>query len=92
MMRHWVAELIGSLAGSCTTISLVPQLLRIRRARSARDVSLTMFTVFGIGILLWLVYGIGVHSPAVIVTNSASLLLAIAILALAIRYERRKIK
>ena len=90
MMPRWIAELIGSLAGSCTTISLVPQLLRIWKAKSARDVSLTMFTVFGIGILLWLVYGIGVGSPAVIATNGASLMLAIAILALSAHYQHER--
>jgi len=87
MMERWVAELIGSLAGSCTTISLVPQLLRIWRAKSARDVSLTMFSIFGTGILLWLVYGIVVGSPAVIATNAGSLVLAIAILVLSARYQ-----
>jgi len=87
MMPRYVAEVIGLLAGSCTTISLIPQLLRIRRSKSARDISLTMFTVFGIGILLWLVYGISVGSLAIIVTNAASLLLAIAILVLSIRYQ-----
>lgn len=87
MMPRYVAELIGLLAGSCTTISLLPQLLRIWRTKSARDISLTMFTVFGIGILLWLVYGFSVRSPAVIATNAASLLLAVAILVLSVRYQ-----
>ena len=87
MMPRYAAELIGLLAGSCTTISLLPQLLRIWRTKSARDISLTMFTVFGIGILLWLVYGISVRSPAVIATNAASLLLAVAILILSVRYQ-----
>ena len=87
MMPRYVAEMIGMLAGTCTTISLLPQLIRIWRSKSARDISLAMFSVFGIGILLWLVYGIGVHSPAVIATNAASLLLAVAILALSMRYQ-----
>ena len=47
-----------------------------------------MFTIFGLGILLWLVYGIGVKSPAVILTNAASLTLAAVILTLSIRYQR----
>ena len=87
-MSHRVAELIGTLAGTCTTVSLIPQLLRIWRGTSAHDVSLVMFTIFGLGILLWLVYGIGVKSPAVILTNAASLTLAAVILTLSIRYQR----
>ncbi len=88
VMSHRVAELIGTLAGTCTTVSLIPQLLRIWRGKSAHDISLVMFTIFGLGILLWLVYGIGVKSPAVILTNAASLTLAAAILTLSIRYQR----
>lgn len=87
MMPRYMAELIGLVAGSCTTISLLPQLVRIWRSKSARDISLAMFSVFGIGILLWLVYGIGVRSPAVIATNAASLLLAVAILVLSMHYQ-----
>jgi len=46
-----------------------------------------MFSIFGTGILLWLVYGIVVGSPAVIATNAGSLVLAIAILVLSARYQ-----
>lgn len=92
MSAHWMSEFIGSLAGFCTTASLVPQLYRIRRTRSAGDLSLAMFVVFGAGIALWLVFGIVVGSPAVIAANGASLLLVMAILWLAARYQRSTIK
>jgi MtN3 and saliva related transmembrane protein len=87
MPARWITESIGSLAGFCTTISLVPQLYRLWRTRSAHDLSLAMFLVFGLGILLWLTYGIAVGSPSVIVANGASLALVIAILTLALRYR-----
>jgi len=82
-----MTELIGLLAGCCTTVSLVPQLRRIWRAKSAHDLSLAMFLVFGLGVMLWLLYGIGIGSIAVITTNSVSLVLVIAIYSLAVHYE-----
>lgn len=88
MPERWMTELIGSLAGFCTTLSLVPQLHRIWRSKSAHDLSLAMFAVFGLGIGLWLLYGIGIRSPSVIAANSLSLVLVVAILTLALRYER----
>lgn len=88
MPERWMTEFIGSLAGFCTTLSLVPQLHRIWRSKSAHDLSLAMFTVFGLGIGLWLLYGIGIRSPSVIAANSLSLVLVIAILTLALHYER----
>jgi MtN3 and saliva related transmembrane protein len=51
-----------------------------------------MFTVFGLGIALWLLYGVSVGSPSVIVANSASLALVIAIVVLALRYNRAAIR
>ncbi len=87
MSPRWATELIGLLAGFCTTLSLVPQLLRMWRSKSAHDLSLTMFFVFGLGVALWLLYGIGIRSPAVITTNSVSLVLVVVIYSLALHYE-----
>jgi MtN3 and saliva related transmembrane protein len=92
MLSRWMTELIGLLAGFCTTLSLVPQLHRIWRAKSAHDLSLAMFLVFGIGVVLWLLYGIGIRSFAVITTNSVSLVLVVFIYALAVHYEHVSVK
>ncbi|MGA8630761.1 MAG: SemiSWEET transporter [Terracidiphilus sp.] len=82
-----MTELIGLLAGFCTTLSLVPQLHRMWKAKSAHDLSLAMFFVFGLGVVLWLLYGIGIRSLAVITTNSVSLVLVVVIYSLAVHYE-----
>jgi MtN3 and saliva related transmembrane protein len=87
MPARWMTELIGLLAGFCTTLSLVPQLHRMWRSKSAHDLSLTMFFVFGLGVVLWLLYGISIRSPAVITTNSVSLVLVVVIYSLALHYE-----
>ena len=87
MLSRWMTELIGLLAGFCTTLSLVPQLHRMWKAKSAHDLSLAMFFVFGIGVVLWLLYGIGIRSLAVITTNSVSLVLVVVIYSLAVHYE-----
>jgi len=92
MLSRWMTELIGLLAGFCTTLSLVPQLRRIWRAKSAHDLSLAMFFVFGIGVVLWLLYGIGIRSLAVITTNCVSLVLVVVIYSLAVHYEREAVK
>ena len=54
MTTRWITETIGLAAGFCTTLSLLPQLHRIWRNKSARDLSPVMFVVFGFGVLLWL--------------------------------------
>jgi MtN3 and saliva related transmembrane protein len=92
MLSRWMTELIGLLAGFCTTLSLVPQLHRIWRAKSAHDLSLAMFFVFGVGVVLWLLYGIGIRSLAVIATNCVSLVLVIVIYSLAVHYEHVSVR
>lgn len=81
-------EVIGSLAALCTTVSFVPQLIRVWRRKSARDISLTMFLLFNLGLVCWLVYGLGIGSFPIIAANLATLTFALAILVLKLRYDR----
>ena len=81
--------MVGLLAGALTTASLLPQITKIWRTKSADDVSTGMFVVFGIGVVLWLVYGIANEDIAVIAANAVTLVLAVGILALKLRYARR---
>lgn len=84
----WIINFIGSAAAVCTTLAFVPQLVRVCRLKTARDISLTMFLVFSLGELLWLIYGIYIHSMPVILANAVTLALALAILWLKVRYDR----
>lgn len=86
----WITDSVGSLAGLCTTLSLVPQLHSIWKRKSARDISIAMFLVFGLGILLWLTYGIALRSAPIIIANGATLALVVAILILKMRYDRKQ--
>ncbi len=86
---HLFLNLTGSAAALLTTISFVPQLVRVWRRKSASDISLSMFLLFNLGLCLWLAYGIGLHSAPIIVANTATLALSLAILALKVRYDRR---
>lgn len=81
-----VVPLIGFVAAILTTIAFVPQLVRIWRTRSAKDISLAMYTLFTLGIVLWLVYGILIESWPLIAANCITLLLAGAVLVMKIRF------
>ena len=73
---------IGLLAGALTTISFMPQLMRIWRRRSAADISYAALLAFIAGISFWLWYGIGINSLPVILANAITLALNIGILIL----------
>jgi MtN3 and saliva related transmembrane protein len=80
-------EILGLLAGTLTTAAFVPQVLRVWRTRSTHDISLAMFLLFSLGVLLWLVYGIAIHSTPVVAANGATLVLSIAILVAKLRFK-----
>jgi MtN3 and saliva related transmembrane protein len=48
-MEKSTIDLIGYVAATCTTVSFMPQLIRVIQLRSARDISLIMFLVFSVG-------------------------------------------
>jgi MtN3 and saliva related transmembrane protein len=88
MISTQTINLIGTAAACCTTISFVPQLIRVWKLKTARDISLTMFSVFSAGVFLWLIYGIFIHSFPVTFANAVTLALSLAILFLKLRYDR----
>ncbi len=79
--------LLGLVAGTLTTISYIPQALKILQTHSSKDVSRTMYVIISTGLLLWAIYGEYVGSLPLIITSIVSLALALAILALKQKYH-----
>jgi MtN3 and saliva related transmembrane protein len=75
-----VTTTIGIVAAVCTTLSFVPQIVKIRR-QGARDLSYGMLCLYLLGLSLWLTYGIRIGAPEVIGANIvAGALVAFALL------------
>lgn len=68
-------KVLGLVAGGLTTISFLPQVVKTWKTRSAKDLSLVMFSVFCLGTALWLTYGILIASSPVIIANAVTLVL-----------------
>jgi len=82
-------ETLGFIAAILTTLSFLPQALRIRRLRSADDVSLTMYLMMVTGQGLWLIYGIVISSPSMIGANVVAMSLVSWVLSMKLRDLRR---
>jgi MtN3 and saliva related transmembrane protein len=87
-----LVELIGFVAAFCTTAAFVPQLLRVVKLKSAREISLGTFLLFSVGVFLWLLYGIYTGSKPVIASNLVTLVLSLSILVLKVRYDHEGMK
>lgn len=81
------STLIGFIAGTCTTVAFVPQVVKTWRTRSTDDISLAMFAIFGLGVLLWLVYGLYIDSLPIVIANTITLVLAGTIVVLKLRFK-----
>lgn len=80
-------EIVGLIAATLTTWAYVPQVYKTWKSKSALSLSLTMYLTMFVGIILWLVYGIHLNSLAMILANSVSALLTLALIIFKIRYK-----
>lgn len=78
--------LLGLTAGTLTTLSFLPQVIKTWKTRSTKDISTGMFVTFCAGILLWALYGFAINSMPVIITNIVTFFLAFVILLLKIKH------
>jgi MtN3 and saliva related transmembrane protein len=82
-----IVQFLGLAAGALTTASFFPQVIKTWKSRSAKDLSLGMFSLFCTGVLLWLIYGIIVNDIPVIAANSLTLMLASTLLFFKLRFK-----
>jgi MtN3 and saliva related transmembrane protein len=80
-------QLIGLAAGMLTTIAFLPQVIKTWKSRSAKDLSLGMFSLFCLGVAMWLAYGILVWDIPVIAANVLTLMLASTLLFFKLRFK-----
>jgi MtN3 and saliva related transmembrane protein len=81
-----LTDYIGFGAATLTTAAFIPQALLTWRTKRADGVSLGMYSVFMVGIILWLTYGILLVAWPIIIANVITICLAGFILAMKLRY------
>ena len=82
------ADIVGSLAAILTTVSFFPQAWHSFKTRDVSGVSLGMYSVFTVGVALWLVYGLLLRAWPIVVANVITLALAVAILGMKVVFGR----
>lgn len=73
-------EIIGYAAATLTTSSFLPQAIQTIKTRDTKALSLSMYSIFTVGVLLWLIYGVIIENNAIIFANTITFLLAASIL------------
>ena len=86
-MLDFIIKYIGFFAAFCTTISFLPQAIKVYQSKSTKDISLYMFLIFTIGTFCWLVYGLVISSVPIMLANTITLVLSFFILIYKIKYK-----
>lgn len=73
-------KIIGLVAACLTTASFVPQAIKTIKTKDTSGISLSMYIMFTLGVLLWLIYGIYIKDAAVTVANVITFIFASIIL------------
>ena len=67
-------QFIGIIAACLTSFAFYPQVAKIYRTKSSKDLSLGSLWQMAIGISLWIVYGIFLKNYIIILANAVALI------------------
>ena len=84
----WV--ILGSSAATLTMFSFIPQIIKVIKTKSAKDVSLLTILQLSLGVSFWIFYGINLRNPIIIIANSVTLITLIILMSLYFNYGRQK--
>ncbi len=80
-----MTQFIGYLAAILTTISFLPQAIKVISSRNTSGISLLMYALYVSGVFCWLLYGILIGDKIICIANLITLGLSGIILFIKIR-------
>jgi len=84
------AEYLGLIGGFLCNFSFIPQIIRVYKLKSAREISLLFNTAMLLGVIVWLIYGIVLGLMSVIIWNCICIILNVWLLFAKLKYGRAK--
>jgi MtN3 and saliva related transmembrane protein len=82
------SEILGLVGGFFTTFAVVPQIMRVYKLKSAREISILYNAMMLLGILIWLAYGIVLGLVPIIIWNIIGAVLIVLLLLSKLKYGR----
>src|SRR5687767_11220015 len=80
-------DIIGYLATFFSSISFLPQVLRIWKSRSAHDLSMITLVLLFSNTSLWCIYGVMIDAKPIWLTNSIVLAMIITMIYFKLRFK-----
>ena len=82
-----LSSTFGYLAAACTTISFIPQAVKVFKTKSTKDISSGMFLLMTTGVTFWLIYGLMIDSFPIIAANAVTLFLSLYIFVMKVKLD-----
>ena len=82
------AKIFGFIGGGIVTCSLIPQVYRVFKLKSAREISLLFNILLLVGLIFWIAYGAAFSLTPVVLWNSIAVVLVAGLLFGKLKYER----
>lgn len=79
--------IVGLIAAAFTTAALLPQLIKVWKTKSTKDISTGMFLLYCGGVFLWFIYGVDIGDLPIILANSLAFVQALVILLFKAKYK-----
>ena len=82
-------EIIGLIAAVLTTAAFLPQVYKTWKTKDVSSLSLPMFSMFFVGVVMWLIYGLLIESPAIIFANTITVFSSFLLVYFKIKYRNK---
>ena len=69
-----ILEILATITGVLMSLAYYPQAFKILKNKSAKDISLAAYSMFGVGSVIWLLWGVAIKSIPVILGYAAGAL------------------
>lgn len=80
--------IIGIMATLLTAFGFIPQIIKIYKSKSVKDVSIGTLFQFSFGVILWILYGTHINDRIIIIANVITLMTLIVAIVLYYHYNK----
>lgn len=88
-MNSILGEIFGYISGACTAIAFLPQAIKSIITKNVSGLSQSMYIIYCIGLICWILYGVYLNSIQIIFFNSITLVFNLIILYMIIKNHKK---
>lgn len=83
-------NILGIVAGVLTSVSMIPQLIKVIKKKNVEDLSWVMISILICGLSLWVWYGILQNELPIILSNAFAVLVNLTLLVCFVIFRKKQ--